>query len=416
MLLDRGILMGRKNKIAIGFDLGDRLSQISFSRMDGGEPETLAVADGEEVFCFPTVIGRQFGAKPWVCGIEAADLAAEGKGVALDRLVSLARAGNGIEIDGELFDPVALLMLFLKRSLSLPGLPIGPEQIAAVMITVDILDRRMTEVLNQAAAVLQPVPVFFQSRGESFYQYMLHQPRELWLGEALACEHEEERLRTYCMVCNRRTTPAVVFVEEKEYQMAASDEVFRQILEETCRDKTVSSAYLLGRSFEKEWYGESLRYLCRGRRVFRGNNLYSKGACYGAAEKLAAGETARQYVFLGRDTLKANLGMKVLRGGQDSYFALLNAGTSWFEARVQCEFYLESGNSLSILVMPLTGRESKEVEIILHDLPKREERATRIRMELAMESEESVSVTLEDLGFGEIYPATHRIWHERFVL
>ena len=66
--------------------------------------------------------------------------------------------------------------------------------------------------------------------------------------------------------------------------------------------------------------------------------------------------------------------------------------------------------------MPLTGRESKEVEIILHDLPKREERATRIRMELAMESEDGVSVTLEDLGFGEIYPATHRIWHERFLL
>ena len=83
---------------------------------------------------------------------------------------------------------------------------------------------------------------------------------------------------------------------------------------------------------------------------------------------------------------------------------------------MQCEFYLESGNTLSILVMPLTGRESKEVEIILHDLPKREERATRIRMELAMESEDGVSVTLEDLGFGEIYPATHRIWHERLLL
>ena len=414
MLLERGILTGRKNKIVIGFDLGDRLSQISFSRMDGGEPETLSVTEDGGVFCFPTVIGRRFGANPWVCGIEAADLAAEGRGIVLEQLVSLARAGNGIEIDGELFDPVALLMLFLKRSLSLPGLPAGPEQIAAVMISVDILDQRMTEVLNQAAGVLQPVPVFFQSRGESFY--LLHQPRELWLGQALACEHEEQRLRTYCMVCNRRTTPNVVFVEEKEYQMTASDEAFRQILEETCRDRTVSSAYLLGRSFEKEWYGESLRYLCRGRRVFRGNNLYSKGACFGAAEALAAGENDRQYVFLGRDTLKANLGMKVLRGGQDSYFALLDAGTSWFEARVQCEFYLESGNTLSILVMPLTGRESKEVEIILHDLPKREERATRIRMELAMESEDGVSVTLEDLGFGEIYPATHRIWHERFLL
>ena len=89
MLLERGILTGRKNKIVIGFDLGDRLSQISFSRMDGGEPETLSVTEDGGVFCFPTVIGRRFGANPWVCGIEAADLAAEGRGIVLEQLVGI---------------------------------------------------------------------------------------------------------------------------------------------------------------------------------------------------------------------------------------------------------------------------------------------------------------------------------------
>ena len=59
---------------------------------------------------------------------------------------------------------------------------------------------------------------------------------------------------------------------------------------------------------------------------------------------------------------------------------------------------------------------SREVEIILNDLPPRSERATRIQMRLSMESEQDVSITLEDLGFGEIYPATHRIWHEELRL
>ena len=126
------------------------------------------------------------------------------------------------------------------------------------------------------------------------------------------------------------------------------------------------------------------------------------------------GEIGRQYVFLGKEKLKANLGMRVLRQGEDSYFALLSGGMNWFDADRNWEFYLENGNSFSIIVTPLTGRESKEVEVILHELPERGERATRIGMSLSMESEKDVLLTLEDLGFGEIYPATHKIWQERF--
>ena len=103
----------------------------------------------------------------------------------------------------------------------------------------------------------------------------------------------------------------------------------------------------------------------------------------------------------------------LFRSGEDSYYALLNAGVEWYEANKQFEFYLESGNSFSIIITPLTGKESKEVENILNDLPVRSERATRIRMTLSLESESDVSITLEDLGFGEIYPATHMIWHEK---
>ena len=308
------------------------------------------------------------------------------------------------------------MALFMKRSLSLLGMDGAVEETEALAVTVESLDQRTAQVLAEAVSImqLQTEHVFFQSYGECFYQYMLHQPRELWLGQSLVCEYEGGRLKTYRMECNRRTTPVVVLVEERVYpDPEKSDKALFSVLEESCKSRVVSSAYLVGTGFEGDWYQDSLRYLCRGRRVFRGNNLYSKGACYGAGERLQPGEIGKQYVFLGRDTLKANLGMNVLRGGEDSYYALLNAGVEWYEANKQCEFYLESGNSFSIIITPLTGKESKEVEIILNDLPVRSERATRIRMTLSLESESDVSITLEDLGFGEIYPATHMIWHEK---
>ena len=94
---------------------------------------------------------------------------------------------------------------------------------------------------------------------------------------------------------------------------------------------------------------ESLRYLCMGRRVFRGNNLYGKGACYGIKEKLNLTNVSNEYVFLGLDKVRANIGMKVLRRGKDSYFAVIDAGINWFEARCEYDVILEEGNSISII-------------------------------------------------------------------
>ena len=82
------------------------------------------------------------------------------------------------------------------------------------------------------------------------------------------------------------------------------DEIFLGIAEKKCGGKEVSCVYLIGDGYKDGWASRSLRYLCRGRRVFQGNNLYSKGACYGIREKIGL-EEKKEYVFLGLDKLKA---------------------------------------------------------------------------------------------------------------
>ncbi len=419
MFSEKGSIAGRKNRITVGYDLGDQSSQISFWQSGAEEPETFSVVTGKEQYSFSTLLCHSPNTDQWAFGREAEKLAQQGQATAAGNLLTLARQGEEVKLGEERYDPVALLTLFLKRSLSLLGLSSLTEQIETLMITVERLDGRTLEVLTQAAAAmrLQTAHVSFQSHVESFYHYMIHQPEELWIHRALACDYENGRLLTYVMECNRGTTPIAAFVDVREYPgQPAEDGAFYKILEENCKDRIVSSAWLLGRGFEEEWYPESLRYLCHGRRVFRGNNLYSKGACYGAREKGEPKDTGKRYVFLGGDKLKANLGLQVLRRGKDSYYALLDAGTNWYEAKAACEFYLESGNSFTLVLTPLSGKESreKEIEIILNDLPVREGRAIRIGLTVSMRSRKDIVVTAEDLGFGEIYPASHRIWQEEF--
>lgn len=408
-----------KHKLIVGYDLGESTSQISFWNTKEKEPVTASTVTGEEQYNFPTVLCRRTETNQWAYGKEAVKLSEEGKGILVEGLPHLAREGAGVTVGEETFDPVALLALFMKRSFSLLGASVPLFRIDALVITVEKFDQRMLEALMQAASVigLQTEHIYVQSHVECFYHYTIHQPPELLKGQVLVCDYEEEGLRTYRLECNRRTHPVAAFVEEKTYpQMRSEDDMLLSILQENCEGRMVSAVYLLGGGFEGEWYQNCLRYLCRNRRVFRGNNLYSKGACYGAGEKLQQDDIGTQYVFLGGDKLKANIGMKALRRGQDSYYALLDAGTNWYEAKKTCEFYLETGNSFSVTVTPLNGRETKEIEVILSDLPKRSDRATRVGLSVSMQSENEAALTVEDLGFGEIYPATHKIWQETFTI
>jgi len=419
MFLEKGNFTGKRNKFIVGFDLGDEVSQISFWGPEDKEPVTASLVTGEEQYNIPTVLCRRIQGNQWTYGKEARRLAETGEGILVDRLLGRAKTGGEVEVGEETFDAAALLALFIRRSLSVLGLASLTDQIEALTVTVEELDRPTVLALTQALAAiqLQTKHIYFQNHTESFYYYTLHQPEELWTGRVLVCDDDGSRLRTYRLECNRRTTPIVAFTEDNEYPQAEhDDESFLRILEDSCEGQAVTCAYLIGRGFEEEWYPDSLKYLCRGRRVFRGNNLYSKGACYGAAERLSPGRIEGRYVFLGREKLKANLGMRVLRQGEESYFALLDGGTNWFDADGKWEFYLENGNSFSMIMTPLTGKESREVEIILNELPERGERSTRIGMSLSMESEKDVLLTLEDLGFGEIYPASHKVWKERFQI
>lgn len=421
-----------KDKIIVGYDLGNKYSQISYCTYENDTPETLSVVAGGESYNIPTVLCKRKGVSQWFYGREAHKHAGEEGGELVENLVSLARLGEKVVVGEEEFDPVALLTLFMKRSLALLSMVSGIERIGAMMISCENLDSRMVEILNTVVSGLglKTKEVFFQGHVESFYYYTIHQPAELWSRQVVVCDYNADYIKMYRLECNRRTTPVVAFVDEEEYPfipysgqaeepvleslMRQMDEKFVTILKEVCEGRMISSAYLIGEGFREDWMQESLRYLCRGRRVFQGNNLYSKGACYGMREKLFASEIGKSHVFLGNEKLKANIGMKVFRQGEKSYCALMDAGISWFDARCELEFYLEGDNSFELIITPLNGRDVKYAQITLEGLPIRAGAASRLYMEIKMTAENRIQIEIEDLGFGEMFPSSGQKWTESF--
>lgn len=418
-------------KLIVGYDLGDDYSQISYCIADSDNVETLSMVAGEENYNIPTALCKREGVNQWFYGREAIRYAEESGGILVRNLVSLALDGETVIIEGTEFDPVALLSLFLKRSLGLLSQVSSPDRIAALMITGDGLDGSLLEVLYQAVdrMNLKTDKVFFQSHTESFYHYMIRQERSLWSQKVLLLEYQEAQIKIFSMECNRHTSPVVVFIEEAEYPFVAYEpggtqeklpaELMRMdrdlldICEELCGGSIVSGVYLIGDRFSEEWMKESRKFLCKGRRVFQGSNLYSKGACYSLLERLRPSEVGQNHVFLGREKLKANIGMKILRQGEEIYYALLDAGVNWFEAEHTFEFYLQEGNQVEFVITSLTGRNNKLAQIVLEELTGE---LTRLRAHLYLQDESRLMVEIEDLGLGVFRRSTHHVWQEEIAL
>lgn len=419
--------------VLVGYDLGEQYSQISYCIYGQGDVEMVATVVGTRQYNIPTILCKRKGANQWYYGKDAVNHREEEDMFPVEGLIALAKKGETVELDGETYDPVALLTLFIKRSMTLLSLIASIENIDGIMFTVDELDDRMVEVLAQAAANLnlKTSRIYFQSHTESFYFFVLHQPPELWNYQVIACEHNGMRLKTYRMECNKRTTPVVVLIEEQIYETLVlpeeseeetiredayrlADERFLGILQKMCEGRIVSSAYLLGDGFRAGWDERSLQFLCRNRRVFRGNNLFSRGACYGLLEKLDPGEVGQKHVFLGKDKLKSNIGMNVLRQGRESYFALLDAGENWYEVQKECEFLLGNEKEIAFVITPLDGKNRVIKEIPLKNAGVSGVSYTRYRMEVSMCAPDTVQIKVTDLGFGEFFPASGQVWEERF--
>lgn len=412
----------KKNLLFAGMELGNKISQISYCSSDHPEPETVSVVAGKEQYGIPTVLCKRFGVNQWFFGRDAIKHGDGVEGVLVEDLLKNAVNKETVELDGESFEAVSLLALFVKRSLSLLNLAAGTDRPDYFMITVEKLDSRMVEVLNEIANYLQMdrEHIFFQSHVDSFYQYCMHQPEELRIQEVLACDYTENGLKTYRLECNRRTNPIVAFVEEREFEQLKAaplpedetehtksaqsrDRVFLGILQELIEGHIVTCAYLLGDGFSSDWCMESLRYLCRNRRVFQGNNLYSKGACQSAYEKVFPGEISRKFIFLGKDKIKANVDIMAVTDAKESPYPLLDAGTNWYDVEKTWEFILESGNELVFLITPLNGREKKQIKMVLDGIPQRPENASRIRLRMHFTDETNMVLTVTDLGFGEFF-------------
>ena len=181
-----------EKKYMIGFDIDDDAAQMSYS-MQAAEPETFSVSgDGEEMD-IPAALCKKKGENIWSFGSEAIHAASEDGGELILNLLDNSLYETEIMVDGETYEPWALLSLFVSKCLSLLFEKIPKTQVGAMMFTSRRMDPQMVGILEKVQErLLLPFPVFFEPHEDSIYHYMLMQDDAFRKNGVLLCEMDKK--------------------------------------------------------------------------------------------------------------------------------------------------------------------------------------------------------------------------------
>lgn len=376
------------NEVAIGFDLGRESSVFTFYHQNNTEPMTVSSVPGEEKYQIPTPRD----------------------------LFPL------IEQEAEL--GVALLSNFFKMCFEKLS-AVGPMGGISVMVTMETMKPVWVRAIRQALEMLD-VPmdrIYLQDYLESFYYYALSQKKDLWRYKVALFEYKQDFITGYELSINANTKPAMVTIKNRgricldektrgsrkpEHWKRMKDVRFLEQAKKQIGTDAYSTVYLVGEEFDQSWEHESIKYLCSRRKVYQGQNLYSKGACYGAMH-LSGMVSIGSFLYAGPDMIEHNISMKMFRRGVESRVDMINAGINYYMAYYTCEFILDDTEELVFTSRSIHG-DTADHTVKLTDLPKRPNRATRIRMEMTFAAKDRCRVRLEDLGLGELYKSSGKKW------
>ena len=400
----------------LGYDLNEKNCQISFYSEEQQEPQTMEiVADNYQI---PLVLGRK--GDVWSFGNDAKRLGVSREGYTVSNLFVKSLLREKVSLGEETYEAVWLLAKFIELSLE------KFEQIQQLVFTVPRMSVDIGKILKgigQRIGVAKS-NIYVQDYKESFCNYMLYQPKELWHYEAALFHCDRYEVRAY-MLRKLRTgigkgADTFVTVDEvasahiKElaavYPVLNADKAkdadmrFCRFIEGVFDKRIVSSVFLTGEGFENNWYPTSLRVLCNGRRAFIGNNLYSKGACYTAYRKMFM--HIEDPVYLSEDKLTDQISVNMRVNGQEMWYPIVSWGSHWYESNNQWEVLLEDTEDIELHIESLVQGTLKTEVIPLGRLPKRGEYSMRLQIETLFLDEKTCKITVRDVGFGEFFPPT----------
>ena len=411
--------MNEIRDLIIGIDFGKEYTQMCYYDRQAEEPRSFSMKVGGSQYEIPTCLCRRTEQKDYKIGLEAEYFTREKKGIMIENLYEICQKEEPVLVAGEEIEPWRLVAGFLEGILKFLGIRHIAKNTKCLTITVPELTKIQVQNLKKACEYLEfPGGKYvFLDYNESFYYYVLTQQKETWNRSVGWYTFSGNHVEFKKLVFSGMTRPVMVKMEggesvelpEKEEDR---DDAFTAFIKKTLGRELFSSIQITGEGFSEEWAKRAINVLCfQRRKVYYGNNLFAKGACAAGKEKMED-KRLKGYLYMSSALVMMNVGMDMRVMGAPTYYPLIEAGKNWYECEKQCDFILDHMTELNFITEKMEGSEKKRVIMELPELPERPNRTTRLRMKLQYISANECEIVVRDMGFGDMYPSSGKVWKE----
>ena len=413
-----------KNKgILAGIDLADDYTQICCTGSHG-DLTSVSLSEDPVKFRIPTMLCALSGSADWLFGEEAESAVPAEDHMKIGNIIELAACDRGMEIFGRLYSPDILLERFLRRLIAGLKDKSGAEQIRGIVVTMKHCEPMLQKNLMSAFELLgfDENRVKIITHIESFMYYVVSQNYDIWINDVGLFDFDEEDFSFYKLSFGRKQNPINVLAEKTDlsgsvsYDMLLKNDAekligaFEDSITLMLHKQLVSALYFTGCGFESAWADESLKKLCNGRRIFRGQNLYVRGA--GCAAKLIFDGGSDEYRFIADDVLKSSVCIRVYTDGGYEELPVANIGDPYRDAAADIQVIMDKTNELDLIVHNVLKKDFICAIMTLETLNLRSDRTTRLDVRIRFPERDVCVITVRDMGFGEIYKTDHKIWEQ----
>lgn len=388
-----------ENTARIGLQLSEDGAQITWQYGNAAEPQTLSLPGerGDGMMEVPPEVFRQ---------------------------IETGASGNNGAGAGELSPAAEYLSGLLDK---IPSRNKVRKSGLRICVTSPHLTEKMADSLRSVFSELGIAErnLFLQDFRTSFFYYVMNKKREQRIGDVALLTMQDWKMKGYILHFDRSGSVRTAQIHEEASSDVSEtaragrsdedwdqerDRLFYELLGKLFERRNVTASYLYGTYFDSSWAKRSFQYLTFHRHAYQGQNLFSKGACYGAMARTGMIRMP-DIVFLGTDIVRADVGIMVRVKGRIQYDPLIRSGVNWYEAAGRCEVVPDGEKNVTIL----TGEAGSGIYVRhvvrLNHYPDRPNRASRLGISVWFSAPGRMEAEVTDLGFGSMYPPSGAVWH-----
>ena len=381
----------------------------------------LSYYSDEKNWYYPSAVCKLKETDEWLVGRAAYEALLTGSGIITDKLLTFLDKDKETTLHGIKYSSSDLCFNYFRKIFEEVCMEELPDEVVISIPSVTVqLVNCLTECIKALSIDEQHIHII--SRSEAFIFYSMSQAQDFHNNNVALFSLEDNNLTYYEMKIQRKPKSTVVFADMEQQDESINieiinspagaklaDKILVSCADRLFKNKIFSAVVLTGKGFQSlDWAPEFTRLICKRRKVFVDDEVFSRGAGYRGAD-YASEKPIFQFTPICDGRVDSSIYISINRKDRIIAYPVINVGDPWYRINRNIRVIPTQNNELEMSVVPMDERKRRTIKIPVDFIPTRPDRTTVLSIGLHFNNSHNMTVTIEDFGFGDLFPGTHLV-------